>query len=591
MKHHGFWEYFHQESERHLSDMNEHSRQLPQEELLKLALEELDKAQTDIGRLIRLHRQNLKVIEEQGVDVKSLPVISLTSRFAGTNFITHYLREKEYDRAFTWAAAVEGRLGQNIEFLRAFRDLESKRGEITSALGLAHRIASLDRKVSPAALRKLEGRVRELYGWIPQITGPRRQVSNVVRGRVLHLVKESRPHLSNGFTSRSHHNFMAEAEAGLDPIVLTEPGFPGTDAKHYTREESVDGVRHIRLGAGDIDYGGMPVDDFLQMFAELAYSEVLRTRPAIIHASSGRRGYDTALVGLALQEKTGLPFVYEVRSLFEANWTGDVEWETKGEIYTRRMQVEEMCMHRADRVLTIGESMRDELVARGIPTEKIGIIPNAVDVSSFAARSRSANLSASLGIGEYPTFGYVSNMDHYRESQETLIEACAILKDRGSSARCILVGGGPRAEALGALASRLGVGDRVIFTGPIDHTEIPDYYGLIDIFVVPRIAERAATYVTPLKPFEAMALKRPLVVSELPALLEIAEPPTRGRSFPPGDAEALADTLEGLYLNPDWRETMVENAYSWVAEHRTWRSNGERYVSEFAKISSKEFPK
>ncbi|MGX9900546.1 glycosyltransferase [Arthrobacter sp. SA17] len=244
----------------------------------------------------------------------------------------------------------------------------------------------------------------------------------------------------------------------------------------------------------------MPADEFLQMFAQLAYEEVLRHRPSVIHASSGRRGYDTALVGLALQKKTGLPFVYEVRSFFEGNWTADLAWESQGETFSRRMWIEEMCMHRADRVLTIGEAMKDELISRGIPADKIGIIPNAVDTDAFSPQERSAELAEHHGIYDYPTFGYVSNMDHYRESQETLIKACKILKDAGSQARCVLVGGGPRKESLVRFAVDMGVSDRVIFTGPVDHNAIPGYYSLIDIFVVPRIPERAATYVTPSSP-------------------------------------------------------------------------------------------
>ena len=48
-----------------------------------------------------------------------------------------------------------------------------------------------------------------------------------------------------------------------------------------------------------------------------------RERPAIIHASSGFRGYETALVGMALRDHLRIPLVYEVRSFFESTWTAD----------------------------------------------------------------------------------------------------------------------------------------------------------------------------------------------------------------------------------------------------------------------------
>jgi glycosyltransferase involved in cell wall biosynthesis len=228
--------------------------------------------------------------------------------------------------------------------------------------------------------------------------------------------------------------------------------------------------------------------------------------------------------------------------------------------------------------------MRDELISRGIPADKIGIIPNAVDTEAFSPQERSRELAQRHGIGDHPTFGYVSNMDHYRESQETLIHACRILKDAGSEARCVLVGGGPRKDSLVRLADDLGVSDRVVFTGAVDHKDIPGYYSLIDIFVVPRIAERAATYVTPLKPFEAMALGKPVVVSDLPALVEIVAPPLRGTTFAAGDVDALASLLLRLFDDVEQCATMAAAGLNWVRMSRTWESNGQRYVNEFASL-------
>lgn len=563
------------------------------DQLLADALIELDRAHVEIARILKVSLNNLEKIEElekHFTDASTIEDIRRTtkslskvsSRYYGVNALELYIKEKRYDQAHIWAKAISSRLGGNLGFLRSLRNLQTKRGQITSALALTYKISAMDRTIPQGAIMQLEGRVRELDGWTPRISGPRIMIENPIKNRVLHLVKESRPFLSNGFTSRSHKNFLAEKKAGLDPIVMTEPGFPSrslSDSK--TVQKTVDGIPHIRLGQGPFAYDRMPVDEYIQLFADLAYKEIQHIRPAYIHASSGRRGYETALVGLALKEKTGIPLIYEVRSFFEANWTGDSEWETTGEIFTKRMLVEEECMRQADRVLTICDAMKQELMSRGIPESKIGIIPNAVDVVQFTPRMRSESLAERWGIGQSPTFGYVSNMDHYRESQETLIEACALLKKSGSDAKCILVGSGPRLEQLKSLADTLGVRDRVVFTGSVDHNVIDEYYSLIDVFVVPRIRERAAMYVTPLKPFEAMAQKKPVIVSDLPALNEIADVPRRGLNFPPGDAEALASLLSELFIDPERLGLLAEAGYKWVHESRTWDHNGMRYVEQF----------
>ena len=79
----------------------------------------------------------------------------------------------------------------------------------------------------------------------------------------------------------------------------------------------------------------------------------------------------------------------------------------------------------------------------------------------------------------------------------------------------------------------MGLGSTVVFTGRVPHDRVRDHYALLDAFVVPRVPDRAAWFTTPLKPYEAMALEIPLVVSDLPALTEIVGPDERGLAFPP----------------------------------------------------------
>ncbi|MGP5124571.1 glycosyltransferase family 4 protein [Glutamicibacter ardleyensis] len=559
---------------------------------LKATLGELDKAHAEIARLVRISRTRKDSLLEAGKNpradsstevmatLKNLPEV--TSRFDGVKALDFYIREKKYDLARIWAKATGERLGKYEAFNRSLRTLHVKLGNSAEALNLSYKLARPNDVASVTAIRKLEGRYKELHGWVPHLAGPTKPLKERVTGRILHLVKESRPFLSNGFVARSHKNFVAEKQAGLEPIVVTEPGFPDNIDNRF--QGDFEGITHVRLSAGKMAYEQIPADSYLQLFAELAYEEVKKFKPEAIHVSSGRRGYDTALVGLALQKKTGLPLVYEVRSFFEGNWTGDMEIECEGETFQARMNVERMCMEKADRVLTIGESMKAELIERGVPESKIGIIPNAVDSSQFSPRPRNLKISSELGIGDVATFGYVSNMDHYRESQETLIQACHELKIRGANMKCVLVGGGPRMAELQKMADELGIRDLCIFTGPVNHDAIQEYYSLIDFFVIPRIPERAATYVTPLKPFEAMAQKKPIIVSDLPALVEIADPPNRGLSFEPGNYKALADRIQELEKNKALAEKIAQAGYDWVTNNRTWELNGQRYVKELAKV-------
>jgi glycosyltransferase involved in cell wall biosynthesis len=500
--------------------------------------------------------------------------------------VVRWIRELTAARRYSAARAIGeanyARFSEIPEFLTAIRAVYSKTGAVSLALRVSYDLARL-RRTSPLAMRQAGGRLRELSGWIPQIGGPADPVPPMNEKRIMHLVKESRPFLSNGFVARSHANFMAEREAGLEPHVVTEPGFARRHAGNRFRSAApLDSVPHHHLDLGDIDYSALPVDRYLEMFAELAYQKLRVIRPAVIHVSSGRRGYETALVGLALKRKTGLPLVYEVRSFFEGNWTDDIEQESSGEVFERRMAVEEMCMAEADVVLTLGTSMRNELVNRGIPADKISLIPNGVDVDKFSPGSKSEELVRRFALERTFVFGYISNMDHYRESQETLVEALAVARSQGIEATLLLVGTGPREQIVRQRAEELGVADHLRIVGHVDHQEIVDYYRLIDLFVIPRVPERAGTYVTPLKPFEAMACGVPVAVSDLPALREIVGE-NRGFTFAPGDAEAVAALLETAVGQSARFQLAAEAARKWVVSHRQWKSNGPRYAEAFEK--------
>ncbi|OFI39659.1 hypothetical protein BIU82_00930 [Arthrobacter sp. SW1] len=513
-------------------------------------------------------------------DFRAEPV---RSEFLGDKPLGLKATDAGYLRATVWAQALEPMRGQDRKFLELCRRLAVSRGNISEVLAYTYKIDRLQKTKNPKAIRQVEGRLREISGWVPRIPGPRVTIEPAAPGVILHLVKESRPYHSNGFTSRSHNNFLAEADAGLTPVVVTEPGFPRNDGvTDFPSVETVDGIEHHRLDFG-ADYKPAALDQLLEDFAWLAFRKAIEIRPAVIHASSGRRGYETALVGLALKEKTGLPLVYEVRSFFEGTWTGETAMEEKSEIFARRMAVELMCMQAADHVLTIGEAMKAELIGRGIPEEKISVVPNGVDLAKFDPAADPRDLREAHGIGGF-TFGYVSNMDHPRESQETLIDAAHELKARGRDFTCVLVGSGARRDYLEEYARRRGVDDMVVFTGSVDHSLVSNYYAMIDAFVVPRIRERASTYVTPLKPYEAMAMKKPVIGSDLPALREILEPPLRGLVFEPGDVSGLCDRIEELADDPGERERLGVAGWNWLVSNRQWAMNGAVYADVFANV-------
>jgi phosphatidyl-myo-inositol dimannoside synthase len=491
-------------------------------------------------------------------------------------------------------AAIRSRPADRV-LLAVRRRAFAARGDQT---GVAATIAALRRVGGAGDSDALAVTERRLHGdlaetdprWRPRILGPRRPLEPRSDRVVLHLLKESRPQRQNGFTMRSHDNLLAMRAAGWEPVVVTALGFPRWNGAWVTATEQIDGIRHHRLDLGAGYPSDGPLDTYLEDYAWRAAVIAREEQPAIIHASSGGRGYESALVGLAIGEHLDLPVVYEVRSLFDAQPQPGVaaaqasDATSSRERYRRRDATEVRTMLAADAVVTLAETMKTDIVARGVPPERVFVVPNGVDPEAFSPRAPDPALRVQYGVGDRYLIGYVSNLDHPREGHETLIEATARLVDAGRDVACLIIGEGRRREALQEVAAASGVADRIVFTGAVPHEQVPAMYALLDAFVVPRRDERAARLVTPLKPFEAMAMARPMIVADLPALTEVAPAGERSLAYPAEDSAALAAAVERLMDDPALAARLGEAGRVWVTRERTWASNGPRWTSIYESV-------
>ncbi|MGN7248706.1 glycosyltransferase family 4 protein [Janibacter anophelis] len=479
------------------------------------------------------------------------------------------------------------------QLLRQIQMSASQAGNLTLHLEVLRRRVELapDKPSLQGYLRSAEGRWRESEpGWLPTIDPavladlPSPAERDRSRTRVLHLLKIGMPHRQSGYSMRSMYTISGQAHAGLDPVAVTALDFPRSiGVEDVAAEDVVGGVRYRHLLRDEIP-AKEPWDAYLNAYATALAPVVAEEDPDLIHVHSGHRGTEAALVALAVGRALDIPVVYEVRGFFEALWTKDTEWAEQAEVYERRRAAEAHCLREAAAVVTLSESMKDDIVARDVDPDHVHVVPNGVDPEAFVPVARDEALAERLGLTGRFVFGYVSNLDHRREGQELLVDAALELRRRGVDATALIVGDGSRRELLEAHAAERGAGDAVHFTGRIPHDEVSQYYAQLDVFVIPRINERAARLVTPLKPFEAMALGLPLVVSDLPALQEITGNGDRGRTFVTGDASSLADVLEELATSADARQELAAKGRDWVLGHRTWAHNDDRYARIYESV-------
>jgi glycosyltransferase involved in cell wall biosynthesis len=170
------------------------------------------------------------------------------------------------------------------------------------------------------------------------------------------------------------------------------------------------------------------------------------------------------------------------------------------------------------------------------------------------------------------------------EGFATLLRAAALLRDQGKPVRVLIVGDGTEREALLELVAELKLKDAVL-PGRVGPDEALQAQAAIDVFSCPREDLRVTRLVTPLKPVEAMALGKPVVLSDLPALAELLGSDDAGLLVPPGDPAALAEAIAGLRDDPRRRAEMGEAGRAEVAAKRTWGRVAETYRSLYRSIA------
>lgn len=479
-------------------------------------------------------------------------------------------------------------------------DLDGLRGEIDLALGRYRAaVPALERAAhaNPRATglrRSLERAQAELTlldpAWRPELPAPpdvptrSAHSSSRTPGRVVHLLTNSLPHRHAGYSVRAQQVARCQQAVGLDPVMVTRAGFPGTEGiGRADTVDLVDGVTYRRLRPNLEP--GLPIDRVAAATATGLLALARDVGPALLQPTSN---YVNAQVALAVGEHLDLPVVYEVRGFLEETWRSRMgDAVVDGDRYLLARAVETASMRRSAAVVTLSETMRTDILARGgIDPAAVVVIPNAVDIERFTPGPRDERLAARLGIeSDEAVIGYISSFVSY-EGIGFLIEAVAILRRRGRRVRLLLVGDGEDRPNLEAQARELGLArdGGVIFTGRVRHDQVERYYRTIDVFVVPRTNDRVSQLVTPLKPYEAMAMERPIVVSAVGALLEIVADGETGRSFPAEDPAALAEVIEALLDDPEARRRLGSAARAWVREHRTWAQNGQRYLDLYRRL-------
>ena len=395
--------------------------------------------------------------------------------------------------------------------------------------------------------------------------------------RVLHILDHSIP-LHSGYTFRTASILREQRALGWETHHLTSPKQGRTEAA----EEEVDGLLFHRTPA---TAAGLPIVGEIQLMraTERRLLELVDgLRPDVLHAHSPVLN---AIPALRVGRRLGIPVVYEVRAFWEDAAVDHGTTSEGSARYRATRALESWALARVDHVFTICEGLRGDIVARGIPAAKVTVIPNAVNVDNFQLSGEAdPALRRRLGLEGDVVVGFVGSFYAY-EGLDLLVGALPRMLQAEPRLKLLLVGGGPREAALKAQAEKLGVSQRVVFTGRVPHAEVSRYYDQIDLLAYPRHSMRLTELVTPLKPLEAMAQGRIFVASDVGGHHELIRDGETGVLFAAGNESALADAVLQTLADRERWPAMRAAGRRFVEQERNWKNSVARYAAAYEALA------
>jgi glycosyltransferase involved in cell wall biosynthesis len=232
-------------------------------------------------------------------------------------------------------------------------------------------------------------------------------------------------------------------------------------------------------------------------------------------------------------------------------------------------RVEAAAIRWADRVIVVSRPCHDALVGRGAPGEKLAIVVNTTTL----ARTHLAESEA-----ERPDGGYLVTHGTLvlRNGTHLLLYALDLLKHARPGLRLRVIGTGEQLPALRSLAAEIGLADRVVFTGHLPWDRALAEVRGAALGIVAVLPDAYAELMLPTNLLEYAQLGVPAICPWLPAI-DAYFPADTVAYFRPGDAWALAATIDRLLSDPDAAHAQAARARDAVAG-LCWERMRERYI-------------
>ena len=362
--------------------------------------------------------------------------------------------------------------------------------------------------------------------------------------KILFLTDNFPPEV-NAPATRTYEHCKEWVKQGTDVTVITcAPNFPqGKVYKGYKnkliQKETIDGIKVIRVWTYITANEGFlkRIIDYIS-FSISSFFAGLFVKTDIIIATSPQ--FFTAISGRWLSFFKQKPWIMEIRDLWPES-VKTVSAMGNSKIFTFFEWIEMRLYKNATKLITVTDTFKERISARGINKEKISVVKNGANLDLFKPQKKNLNLLKNLNLQGKFVVGYIGThgMAH---KLDFILNSIAHITDE--DIHFLFVGTGAEKQNLLKLAKKLNL-KNTTFLDPIKKHEVPDYISITDATLVPLKKSDTFKTVIPSKIFETSAMQKPILLGVEGESKKIIEDFNAGVSFEP---ENKTDFLEKLYF-------------------------------------------
>lgn len=270
-------------------------------------------------------------------------------------------------------------------------------------------------------------------------------------------------------------------------------------------------------------------------------------------------------VGILVSQRLNIPLVLEVNAPF----AHETEEHEQPPFPKLAKKIEINIFEKADLIIVISKSLKNYLEKLGIAPNKIFIMHNGVNFEKFNWKVSKKKVINKYKNNNKTVVGFVGGLEPHH-GLKLLFNAVNKLKEKDKVV-LLIVGDGSYRNELEQLSNKLGI--KSVFTGEISHEEVPKYISAMDITVKPD----ANPYCSPMKIFEYMAMKKPILACKTKSVEEIITNGFNGVLVNP-NSNSIKEGLENLIHEKKLRNEISENGYKYVKEKFSWEKNAEKVI-------------